>query len=116
MEEMQPVVQQILDRQKPDGGFSQTPEGTSDAWGTGQALYALADAGLSPDNAVIQRAVAFLIRTQGEDGSWPMTSRPIQPGGEGAKNLIPIIGAGSSWAVLGLVRSTSQRPPSAAER
>lgn len=43
--------------------------------------------------------------TQREDGGWTMTSRPCPPSNMGAKNLIPITGAGSSWAVLGLVRS-----------
>ena len=43
--------------------------------------------------------------SQRDDGSWPMTSRPVKPGGEGSKSLIPITGAGSAWAVLGLVRS-----------
>jgi hypothetical protein len=77
----------------------------SDAWATGQALYALAHAGAKSDEPVIRRALAFLIKTQRADGSWPMTSRPVKPGGEGSKSLIPITGAGSAWAVLGLVRS-----------
>jgi hypothetical protein len=77
----------------------------SDAWATGQALYALAHAGTKPDDPIIARAHAFLIRTQRPDGSWPMTSRPTKPGGEGSKSLIPITGAGTAWAVLGLVRS-----------
>ena len=72
---------------------------------TGQALYALAHAGIKPNDPVITRAHAFLIKTQRADGSWPMTSRPIHPKGAGSKSLIPITGAGSAWAVLGLVRS-----------
>jgi hypothetical protein len=54
---------------------------------------------------VIARGQAYLIKTQRDDGSWPMTSRPTKPGGDGTKNLVPITGAGSAWAVLGLVRS-----------
>src|SRR5262245_58252190 len=61
--------------------------------------------GNKSDEPVIGRATAYLIKTQRDDGSWPMTSRPVKPGGEGAKSLIPITGAGSAWAVLGLVRS-----------
>jgi hypothetical protein len=34
-----------------------------------------------------------------------MRSRPVKPGGKGSTSLIPITGAGSAWAVLGLVRS-----------
>lgn len=77
----------------------------SDAWATGQAIYALAHAGFKSDASIIARAHAFLIRTQREDGSWPMTSRPIKPDGKGATSLIPITGGGSAWGVLGLVRS-----------
>ena len=62
-------------------------------------------AGMKRDDPVIALVQAFLIRTQRDDGSWPMTSRPVKPGGEGSKSLIPITGAGGAWAVLGLVRS-----------
>jgi Squalene-hopene cyclase C-terminal domain len=108
-EEWQPLVRRIKERQNPDGGWSQTKEMASDAWATGQALYALAHAGIKPDDAAIARAHAFLVKTQRDDGSWPMTSRPTKPGGEGAKNLIPITGAGTAWAVLGLVRTQSAK-------
>jgi hypothetical protein len=104
-EEWQPLVRRIEGRQNADGGWSQAKGMASDAWATGQALYALANAGVQPDDPVIARARAFLIATQRADGSWPMTSRPVRPGGEGSKSLVPITGAGSAWAVLGLVRS-----------
>ena len=96
----------IKKRQNVDGGWSQSREMTSDAWATGQALYALAHERTEPDEPVITRPRAFLIKTQRDDGSWPMTSRPVEPGGtEGCKSLIPITGGGGAWAVLGLVRS-----------
>ena len=104
-EELEPLIRRIKERQNPDGGWSQAKEMPSDAWATGQALYALASAGIKPDEPVIWRAHAFLIKTQREDGSWPMTSRPTKPGGAGSTSLIPITGGGSAWAVLGLVRS-----------
>jgi hypothetical protein len=104
-EESSPLVERIKDRQNADGGWSQAAGMPSDAWATGQALYALAHAGLTADDPAIARGQSFLVQTQREDGSWPMTSRPTKPGGEGAKSLIPITAAGSSWAVLGLVRS-----------
>jgi squalene-hopene/tetraprenyl-beta-curcumene cyclase len=103
--EWRPLVRRIKERQNADGGWSQAKGMASDAWATGQALYALAHAGVKPDEPVITRAHAFLVKTQREDGSWPMTSRPVKPGGEGCKSLIPITGAGSAWAILGLVRS-----------
>jgi hypothetical protein len=104
-EEWQPLVERIKVTQNADGGWSQAKRMASDAWATGQALFALAHASKKPDDPVIARARAFLIRTQRADGSWPMTSRPVKPGGAGSKSLIPITGAGTAWAVLGLVRS-----------
>lgn len=102
-EEWEPLARRIGEGQNADGGWSQAEGMASDAWATGQALYALAHAGSKPDDPIIARGRAFLIETQREDGSWPMTSRPTKPGGEGAKNLIPITGAGGAWAILGLV-------------
>jgi hypothetical protein len=48
-EECQPLVRRIKDRQNSDGGWSQTKGMGSDAWATGQALYALAMAGTRPE-------------------------------------------------------------------
>lgn len=104
-EEWEPLLRRIQERQNPDGGWSQAKDMGSDAWATGQALYALAHAGVKPDDPVIGRGHAFLIKTQRDDGSWPMTSRPMKPGGTGSTSLIPITGGGSAWGVLGLVRS-----------
>jgi hypothetical protein len=104
-EECDPLARRIRERQNADGGWSQAPEVASDAWATGQALYALAHAGIQSDDRLVGRAHGFLVRTQRDDGSWPMTSRPTKPGDLGCKSLVPITGAGSAWAVLGLVRS-----------
>jgi len=109
-----PLVQRIRERQNADGGWSQTKDMASDAWATGQALYALEHAGIKPGDAAIGRAQDFLIKSQREDGSWPMTSRPTTPGGKGSTSLIPITGAGSAWALLGLARSTAEANPGAA--
>jgi hypothetical protein len=103
--EWESLSKQIQSRQNADGGWSQADDMPSDAWATGQALYALAHAGLEPGDAVISGAHEFLVKNQRDNGSWPMTSRPIKPGDKGATNLIPITGAGSAWAVIGLSRS-----------
>lgn len=106
-EEWMPLARKIIERQNEDGGWNQTKSMPSDAWATGQALYALACAGLKPAEPAIAHARAFLIKAQRADGSWPMISRPTKPGGAGSTSLIPITGAGSAWAVLGLSRSSS---------
>src|SRR5262249_10531339 len=94
--QLQPLGKTIQDRQQADGGWGQARGMGSDAWATGQALYALAHAGVKPDDLMIHRAHTFLIKTQRDDGSWPMTSRPTKPGDKGCKSLIPITGAGSA--------------------
>ncbi len=104
-EQSQPLVKRLLDAQQADGGWRQTADMASDAHATGQALYALAQAGRKADDPAVQRAQAFLAKTKGVSGSWTLTSRTTKPGGVGAKNLVPITGAGNAWAILGLVRS-----------
>ncbi len=99
------LQRKIVDRQQPDGGWSQSKEMACDAWATGQALSALAQVGVTPRDEVMLRGHRFLVATQRDDGSWPMTSRPTKPGGGGSSSLIPITGAGAAWAVLGLVHS-----------
>ena len=104
-EEWGPLVRRIKDRQNADGGWSQTNDMASDAWASGQALYALAHAGIKSNEPAILRGQDFLAKTQRADGSWSMTSRPTAPGGQGSNSLIPITGGAGAWAVLGLVRS-----------
>jgi hypothetical protein len=104
--EWEPLVKRIRSAQNSDGGFSQIPMARSDAYATGQALYALAEAGAKPEDEAVRRAQSFLAKTQREDGAWPMVSRAIMRDGKPPKNLEPITHAGSAWAVLGLVRSS----------
>ncbi len=98
--QLRPGIETIMAEQNADGGWSQTPELDSDAYATGQSLYMLARAGVKSDARALRRGVEFLVHAQREDGSWPMQSRVK------AKNLGPITGAGTAWAVLGLVRAT----------
>jgi squalene-hopene/tetraprenyl-beta-curcumene cyclase len=94
----------ILRRQNPDGGWGQVKDLPSDAYATGQALYFLSLAGVKGDRAEVQRAVSFLVGTQKEDGSWPMTPR-AHPGEKPANFRVPITYFGSAWATLGLMRT-----------
>jgi hypothetical protein len=104
-EEMQTAIDELLAQQRPDGGWRQTAEGTSDAFATGQTLYVLALAGHTAEQPEIKRAIDYLIATQKPDGSWPMTSRSSPDGKPGsAKLLTPITCAASAWATLGLSR------------
>jgi len=99
----QPLIADLLALQRPDGGWAQTPDRTSDAYATGQSLYVLALAGLTAERPEIKRAFDFLISTQAPEGSWPMTSRSSN-NGQPTKLLTPITCAAASWATLGLTR------------
>jgi hypothetical protein len=97
-------IKALLKRQNADGGFGPTPELPSDAYATGQTLYALSLAGVRNSRPEIERARAYLIASQRPDGSWLMVPR-AHPGQTPFKNPAPIIYFGSSWAMLGLLRS-----------
>jgi hypothetical protein len=103
--EWEPLVKKIRSAQNSDGGWGQTKEAKSDAYATGQALYALAEAGVKPGDEGVRRAQSFLATTQRDDGAWAMVSRAILRSGKLPTNLEPITHAGSAWAVMGLVRS-----------
>jgi ankyrin repeat protein len=102
--------------QRADGGWNQLPEMPSDAYATGEALYALnAAAGMAVSNSVYQKGVDYLLRTQAPDGSWHVETRSIwlQPYFEsgfpyGRDQFISA--AGSAWAVMALAPAAqSQR-------
>ena len=111
--EQEPLKKQILGWQNADGGWAQNKELKSDAYATGQALYALTEAGVPLNDPAIAKAQAFLVKSQYVGGSWAMISRPGGPGGKSAKNQAPIGYAGTAWAVMGLMRSSPA--PSKAE-
>lgn len=95
--------------QRTDGGWAQLPSLESDAYATGQALYALHQAGVAPDDAARRRGADYLLRTQLADGTWHVVSRafPFQPYKEsgyphGKDQWIS--SAGASWATLALLQ------------
>jgi len=102
--ETQPATDQLFAKQRSDGGWGQLDDLSSDAFATGQALYVLNVAGVNVDRTEVKRGLAFLVRTQNDDGSWPMKSR-AHPGAKPFTNPIPITYFGSAWAILGMVRS-----------
>jgi ankyrin repeat protein len=94
--------------QRSDGGWNQLPAMESDAYATGQALYALSVAAKMPlSNRVYQNGLGYLLRTQAADGSWHVRTRAIwlQPYFEsgfpyGRDQFIST--AGTAWAVMAL--------------
>ncbi|MES2463717.1 MAG: ankyrin repeat domain-containing protein [Armatimonadota bacterium] len=117
--------------QRPDGGWAQLPTSVqgqnyvrSDAYATGQALYALNMAGgVAVTSDCYQRGVRFLLRTQDDDGTWFVNKRalPINtyldagfPHGESQY----ISYGGSCWATMALMLAappkSHQSPPTIA--
>jgi hypothetical protein len=105
---LQPFARRLMDLQRPDGGWAQLPGLGTDAYATGQAVYALrVAADLSTDDRVIDRGLRYLLSTQLDDGTWHVRRRafPFQPtidsgfphGRDGW-----ISSAATSWAVMAL--------------
>jgi hypothetical protein len=70
------AAEQLVKAQRKDGGWAQTDALESDAYATGSTLVALHQAGkLATTDPVYQRGLAFLMKTQREDGSWLVASR-----------------------------------------
>ena len=106
--------------QRPDGGWAQLPGMGSDAYATGEALYALNVAGRMPvTSPTYQKGVRYLLSTQAVDGSWHVKARSlwIQPYFESG---FPyghdqwISAAGTSWACMALALTVE--PPRISRR
>jgi hypothetical protein len=94
--------------QRADGGWNQLASMGSDAYATGEALYALNAAGrMAATDPVYAKGVKYLLNTQAPDGSWHVKTRSIwiQPYFESG---FPyghdqwISAAGTSWATMAL--------------
>jgi len=108
--ELDLLRKQILSRQRADGGWGQTGEMESDAYATGQTLSLLAESGMDPQAEAYQRGVAFLLRTQFDDGSWLVETRaqPVQvffDNGDPHGKSQFISTAATGWAVAALARA-----------
>ncbi len=102
------AAQRLAQTQRSDGGWSQLPSMGSDAYATGEALYALHLAGkMATTDPVYQKGVQYLRQTQAADGTWHVKTRsiPVQPYFESG---FPyghdqwISAAGTSWAAMAL--------------
>jgi len=70
-------IQQLIAKQRPDGGWGQTDNLASDGYATGEALWALHETGTSASDPVYRRGVDFLLRTQEQDGTWHVVTRAL---------------------------------------
>lgn len=109
--ELRKATQELAQQQKADGGWAQRDGMEMDAYATGTALVALADAGgWKATDPAYQKGLRFLLDKQLPDGSWHIVTRavPIQTYFEsgyphGKDQFISISAA--AWATLALVRA-----------
>ncbi len=111
----QQAAQLLLAEQRGDGGWAQLPALASDAYATGEVLFALHEAaGIKTSAPAYQRGLQFLLRLQQPDGTWRVASRlhppaPVSPPyvdtefPEGHDQFISIMG--TSWAVNALLQA-----------
>ena len=77
-----PLADKLSAQQRSDGGWAQLAHLRTDAYATGQALYALHfSVGLGLNDPGFDRGVRFLLKNQLEDGTWhvPRRTFPFQP-------------------------------------
>jgi hypothetical protein len=104
--------------QRTDGGWAQLPTLESDAYATGEALYALAQFGKGPlTDPAWQRGLRFLLERQEDDGTWRVARRafPFQPtmhSGFPHHRDSWISAAATSWAVMALTQALPVGPAS----
>ncbi len=115
------VAAEVRGLQRPDGGWAQTRFLSSDAYGTGLTLYALRQAGESPQGPVYQRGTRFLLASQNQDGSWHVASRApkLQPyfqSGFPHDHDQWISAAATAWSVAALAEAVEPARNSASLR
>jgi hypothetical protein len=99
------LLKELVRRQNADGGWSWVKENKgSDAFATGQALYALGLLGRDGNDPVVSHAWEFLLRTQDKDGSWPIPQEAINIRHR-SLNVYPFWG--TAWATIGMLQTLS---------
>ena len=102
-----PLVEQLASRQQPDGGWKEVPATKgSNAFSTGQVLYAFKQAGISVRAEMFKRGVDFLLKTQTTDpkdvnGFWKAVNTQSQHASDFAPTM---------WAVIGLAGAYGADP------
>jgi hypothetical protein len=106
------LLRRLLGQQRPDGGWSWLASEASNAFSTGETLYALRVAGLAPGHPAVRRAVSYLLGNQKEDGTWVVASGLISKKSSPSRDYIYKYW-GTAWATIGLARVPDGEPVAA---
>ncbi len=115
-EKLADLAKALLEKQRSDGGWAQLPSLDSDAYATGEALYALSQSmKLSSSDPAYQRGLRFLLERQEDNGTWHVARRafPFQPT---MNSEFPyfrdswVSTAATSWAVTALAQALPVGP------
>ena len=111
-DQIRSAAHDLIGRQQPKGGWPQLPGYEADAYSTGEALFALREAGIPATDRVWVKGANFLISSQAADGTWHVHTRMLSPA-EVSPKYFPtgfpygkdefLSYAGSCWAVMALL-------------
>lgn len=107
-------AKEIEHLQQPDGGWAALDGRASDAYSTGEILFALSEAGIPAGAASFSRGIEYLLQTEKPDGTWRVPTRlyppaPLSPDyfesgyPYGHDQMLSAMGA--SWAIMALARA-----------
>ncbi len=101
-------LERLVAQQQKDGGWKERESVPgSNAFATGQVLYALKQAGASTHSAAFKKGVAYLIETQVRDGRGGVIG-PWKPGA--TQSTRPTNFEPTMWATIGLAGAYSANP------
>jgi squalene-hopene/tetraprenyl-beta-curcumene cyclase len=112
-EQQKKLMATILDKQRPDGGWSLSslgkwpvPEAASDGYATGLIVFVLRQAGLQPDQKQLRKGVRWLVKNQTPElGSWPARSVNKKAADQSPMVRQFMTDAATAYAVLALTMS-----------
>lgn len=116
--EIDTAAKDLLALELPGGGWPELRGYPADAYSTGEALFALHQAGFPPTSRPWRQGLHFLTSTQAADGSWRIRTRMVSPAQVSPPYFATgfpygkdeyISYAGSCWAVMALLSAIPER-------
>jgi ankyrin repeat protein len=102
----------LLAMRKANGGWAELPGYETDAYSTGESLFALHEAGVPDTDRAWRAGLSFLVSTQAADGTWRVRTRMTSPAKVSPEYFATgfpyekdefLSYAGSAWAVMALM-------------